>query len=160
MEAFKAELKIIGVNPFVYVPCEVLTNIFIQASKDKGYIPIYGTINAVPYKQTLVKFKGAWRLYINTKMLKNSTKRIGETIDISVEYGPADRPIKPHQKFEKALVENEKAKFVFDRLSASRRQEIVRYISFLKTEESVDRNIIKAVDFLLGKGRFVGIGKP
>jgi hypothetical protein len=160
MEKFKAEIKIIGVNPFVFIPFEVLTNIFIQANKDKGYIPVCGTINAESYKQTLVKFNGAWRLYINTKILKNSTKRIGENIDITIEYDSSDRTIKPHPKFEKALKANKKAKIVFDNLIPSKRHEIVRYISFLKKEESIDRNIIKAIDFLLGKGRFVGRDKP
>jgi hypothetical protein len=160
MEKFKAEIEIIGVNPFVFVPDKVLTSIFTQAGKDKGYIPICGTINGEPYRQTLVKFSGAWRLYINTKMLKNSPKRIGETIKITVEFDSAGRTIKPHPKFEKSLKENENAKIMFDRLRPSRQHEIVRYISFLKTEESVDRNIIKAIDFLLGKGRFVGRDKP
>lgn len=34
MEKFKVEFKIIGVNPFVFIPDEVLNNIFIQANKD------------------------------------------------------------------------------------------------------------------------------
>jgi hypothetical protein len=75
MEKFNAEIKIIGVNPFIFVPAKVLRAIFKQAGR-------------------------------------------------------------------------------------SRQQEIVRYISFLKTEESIDRNILRAIDFLTGKGRFVGRGKP
>jgi hypothetical protein len=160
MEKFEAEIKIIGVNPYVMVPVNVLTHIFNQAGKNKGYIPICGTINSEPYKQTLVKFNGIWRLYINTKMLKNSPKRIGETIEITVAFDPTNRIIKPHPTFEKLLNENEKAKSMFDSLPPSRQHEIVRYISYLKKEESVDRNIIKAIDFLLGKGRFVGRDKP
>lgn len=160
MEKFKAEIEIIGVNPFVFVPHNVLTCIFNQAGKDKGRIPICGTINSRVYRQTLVKFKGEWRFYINTKMLKNSPERIGETIEITVEFDPADRTIMPHPKFEKALNENEKAKKVFENLRPSRQFEIIRYFSFLKTEESVDRNIFKAIDFLLGKSRFVGRDKP
>lgn len=160
MDKFMAELEIIGVNPFVHVPHHILLNIFNQSGKNKGFIPIHGTINSAPYQQTLVRFKGIWRLYINTKMLKNSPKRIGEEIEITVEFDPRDRSIVPHPKFLKAMDENEKAKIVFDSLSPSGQTEIIRYIANLKTEESVDRNVIKAVDFLLGKGRFVGRDHP
>ena len=156
MNRFKAELQIIGVNPYVFVPAEVLSEIFIQAQKDKGTIPIRGTVNKKPYKQTLVRFKGEWRLYINLKMLTNSPKRIGETIEITIEFDPVKRVIKPHPKLVKALKENNKAKLAFDNLRPSLRLEIVRYISRLKTEESVDKNIPKAIGFLLGKGEFVG----
>jgi hypothetical protein len=38
MEKFRAEIEIIGVNPFIFVPGKVLTSIFHQAGKDKGYI--------------------------------------------------------------------------------------------------------------------------
>jgi Bacteriocin-protection, YdeI or OmpD-Associated/Domain of unknown function (DUF1905) len=160
MENFKATLDIIGVNPFVFVPKEILSAIYIQAGKDKGTIPIHGTINSTPYKQTLVKFSGDWRLYINLKMLSNSTKRIGEILDITIEVDHSDRSIKIHPKLETALLENEDAKLVFDNLRPSKQLEIVRYIANLKSEESVDRNITRAIDFLLGNGRFVGRDKP
>ena len=55
---------------------------------------------------------------------------------------------------------NPAAKDVFDDMAPSRRKEIVRYIDGLKTEESVDRNVRRALDFLLGKGRFVGRERP
>ncbi|MCB0523292.1 MAG: YdeI/OmpD-associated family protein [Saprospiraceae bacterium] len=49
---------------------------------------------------------------------------------------------------------------IFDALPASRRKEIVRYIANLKTEESVERNVSRAIGFLLGKERFIGRDKP
>ena len=157
---FKAEIELIGINPFVFVPNEILAGIFKQAGKDRGPIPICGTINTKPYRQTLVKFSGEWRLYVNTTMLLNSPKRIGEIIEITIGYDPSDRIVKPHPTFEKALMENKEAKTKFDCLQPSLQLEIVRYISFLKTEESIERNILKAVNFLLGKGRFIGRDKP
>jgi hypothetical protein len=160
MHQFKAAIEIIGVNPFVFVPEKILAAVFKQAEKNKGYIPIRGAVNHKPYRQTLVKFKGEWRLYINMIMLKNSPKRIGETIDVSIEFDPAERTITPHPKLVKALNDNPAAKTKFSSLSPSRQHEIVRYISFLKTEESVDKNVVKAIDFLLEKGRFVGRDKP
>lgn len=160
MDTFKAELEIIGINPFVYVPDEILHRLFVQAGKSKGPIPIHGAINGKPYQQTLVKFKGAWRLYVNLTMLDDSPKRIGETITVTVAYDPRPRTIAPHPKLVKALAENEAAKAVFDGLSPSLRKEIIRYIANLKTEASVDRNVTRAINFLLGKERFIGRERP
>jgi len=36
----------------------------------------------------------------------------------------------------------------------------MRYLSFLKTEESLDRNITRAINFLLSKEQFIGRDKP
>ncbi len=160
MYKFRAEIEIIGVNPFVYVPNNILLQIFSQAGKDKGHIPIKGTINNKPYKQTLVKYSGEWRLYINTNMLKKSPKRIGEVIDITVNFDAENREIETPEKFSKALDENEEAKTVFNRLSTSRKLEIVRYLANLKTEQTREKNIQRAINFLLGKERFVGRDKP
>jgi uncharacterized protein YdeI (YjbR/CyaY-like superfamily) len=58
------------------------------------------------------------------------------------------------------LVENPAAKAVFDGLRPSRQREIVRYIASLKSPASVERNVARAVAFLIGQGRFVGLAKP
>lgn len=160
MHKFKAILEIIVGNPFVHLPVEVLENIFQKAKKRKGHIPVRGTINGKKYQQTLVKYSGDWRLYINMIMLKNSPKRIGEEIEVEIEFDPNDRTIVSHPKWVKALLENEEANEVFGSLSVSKQKEIIRYISNLKTEQSVDRNVIRAINFLLGKERFVGREKP
>lgn len=160
MNHFKAELRIIDGNPFVFVPEALLGELFVQAGKTKGPIRIRGKVNDEPFQQTLVKYRGEWRLYINMKMLPNSPRRIGEVIAVSVEYDPNDRSIEPHPKLVLALEENEQARSVFESLSPSSKKEIVRYISNLKSEESVDRNVKRAIRFLLGEGRFVGRDSP
>lgn len=157
---FDALLEIIGINPFVFVPAEILERIFISSGKRKGFIPVLGTVNGKPYKQTLVRYSGEWRLYINTTMLKNSPKRIGERIEISIDYDPESREVAPPERFLLALTQNPAANIVFEKLTPSRKLEIVRYLAHLKSEESLDKNIEKAVKFLLGQGRFVGRDSP
>ena len=98
MNSFTARIALIGINPFVFVPQEILNHLFKKAGKDKGKIPVKGTVNQLPYRQTLLKYSGEWRLYINMEMLKNSPKRIGETIAVTIEFDSSDRSIKPHEK--------------------------------------------------------------
>lgn len=160
MQGFKAKLQIIGINPFVFVPKEILTKIFSDSKKSKGQIPVFGTVNEKNYTQTLLRYKGDWRLYINTTMLPNSPKKIGEVIEVTIQFDPGDRAIKPHPKLSKALKENREASKVFTSLSPSKQKEIIRYISFLKTDKSIDANVNKAIGFLLEKNKFIGRNKP
>ncbi len=153
---FKATLNIIGINPFVFVPEQILLSLFKAAGKDKGFIPIRGTVNGVPYEQTLVRYSGEWRLYINTTMLPDSPKRIGESIDVTIEFDPRDRTLQPHPDLTAALAQNKQAEARFQQLSPSHRKEIIRYISAVKTDETRRKNIEKAIGFLLGKNPFVG----
>jgi len=158
-KSFSAKIDIIGINPFVHVPEKILNWLFKQANKHKGPIPIKGFINDSPYKQTLVKYGGEWRLYINTTMLKDSPKRLGETIKLTIEFDPDDRTIPMHPGLKKALLNNKEANARFNGLPPSRRHEIVRYISSLKTTASIEKNIERAINFLTGKGKFVGRDK-
>lgn len=157
---FLETIKIIGINPYVSVPEEILSKIFAAANKEKGPIPICGNVNGKPYLQTLVKYAGEWRLYINTLMLENSPKRIGEKIQISVAFDPIERIINMHPLLEKALEKNQNANSVFENLPPSRKKEIIRYISNLKSEEKIKENVAKAIKFLEGKERFVGRDQP
>jgi hypothetical protein len=150
MHTFTAALEIIGVNPFVQVPEEILADIFVQA----------GTVNGLPYQQTLVRYAGLWRLYINLLMLVNSPRRIGEVLAVTIDYNPAPAPVLACPAFEKTLAETPEAQEVFGRLSPSRQHELVRYLARLKGEETLVRNLERAVGFLLGKNRFVGRDYP
>lgn len=158
--SFKASLEIIGINPFVFIPNEILIQLFSAYGKDKGHVPVCGKINEKLYTQTLIKYQGEWRLYINTIMLKNSPKRIGEEISVEIQIDTTDRTLTPHPKLVRALNENPTAKEVFENLTPSKQKEIIKYISFLKSEKSIDENIEKAIGFLLGKNRFIGRDKP
>lgn len=161
IHTFTAVIDLIGINPFVSVPERILKSIFEAAGKDKGPVPVKGTINKVPYTQTLVRFRGDWRLYINTSMLVNSPQRIGEKIHLTIAYNDIAAPeIKPPAEFEQALRKDKEAKLVYDTLAPYLRKEINQYLSGLKTQESIHKNITRALNFLKGKERFIGRDKP
>lgn len=154
--SFNATIELIGINPFVFVPEKILDSLFKTAGREKGPIPICGTINGKTYRQTLVKYRNEWRLYINTSMLSNSPRRIGEKIAISIAFDHESREIAMPEAFTKALKKNKAAALAFEKLTPSRQKEIVRYLANLKTTESQERNILKALGFLTGGERFAG----
>lgn len=157
---FKAKIEIIGVNPFVFLPEPALKEIFKQAGKEKGKIPVKMKIDGHEFTQTLVKWKGAWRLYLNMPMRRAAQKDVGDVAEFEIVYDPIERVFPIHPKFEKALQKNKQAREIFNSLRPSLQLEINRYFSFLKTEETIDRNVERAIQFLLGKGRFVGRDTP
>lgn len=160
MHRFTSSLDIVGVNPFVHLPEEILSALIGSHGKAKGPIPVRGTVNGKAYTQTLVRYQGLWRLYINMKMLSNSPKRIGESIEVTIEYDAAERTINMPAKLRSALEKSPKATKTFEKLPPSRQKEIVRYIANLKSEDAIDRNVEKAIGFLMGKNRFVGRDQP
>jgi hypothetical protein len=159
MQSFTAEIFIIGVNPYVLLPEEVLDNLFVEAGRHKGPIPVKGLINGNEFRQTLVRFSGKWRLYINGVMRKAAGIDVGDMADILIEFDSMPRKILMHDSLKLALEADKEAFIAFSRLSPSRQNEIIRYISYLKTEESVNRNIERAIQHLLGAERFVGRDK-
>ena len=100
-KSFTATLEIIGINPFVFVPEEILEEIFNESGRNKSPIAVKGTVNGKEFKQNLMKYLGEWRLYVNLIMLKNSPKRIGEVIEVVLEYDDSDRSISIHPQLEK-----------------------------------------------------------
>lgn len=90
---FDAKIEIIGINPFVFVPDAILQNLFKLAGKDKGHIPVKGIINGSPYRQTLVRYSGAWRLYIN-----HNTEKFAKTDWRNCNYQHFIRHRKPNNR--------------------------------------------------------------
>jgi hypothetical protein len=160
MKSFSTKIDKIGINPYVLLPKEILNYLFAEAGKEKGHIPVKIIINDQPFIQTLVKYSGKWRLYLNGPMRKAAGKDVGDMLAVTIDYDATDRTVPIHTKFEAALSKNQKAKTVFDKLPPYLQKEISRYLHNLKTEESIDRNIKKAINFLLGKERFIGRDKP
>lgn len=153
---FTAKLDIIGINPFVFIPDEILDEIFGTSGKNKSPIPVKGTVNGKGFRQNLMKYLGDWRLYINITMLENSPKRIGEMLEISVEFDDSERTVSIHPDLEKAIKENSLVLENFENLTHSRKSELIRYINNLKTETSIQRNIEKIISHLKGEADFFG----
>jgi Domain of unknown function (DUF1905)/Bacteriocin-protection, YdeI or OmpD-Associated len=160
VQSFKAKIDIIGINPFVLVPDNVLKSIFKEAQKERGPIPVSGTLDTFPFRQTLVKYGGFWRLYLNTPMRKAIDKDVGDLVQVKVQHDTQERITPMHPKLLAALEQNQKANLIFLSLSPHRQKEIMRYINHLKTEFTIDKNVTKVIQFLLGKERFVGRDRP
>lgn len=156
---FTNTILIIGVNPHVIPPPSALEVLFQIAGRNKGPIPVRIVVDGHPFQQTLVHYAGDWRLYLNGPMLKATKKKVGDRVRIEMSYEPDRQPVPMPEELKRALTKNKAALREFQKLAPSLRLEIVRYIARLKNPGTVTRNTQRAIDFLLGKGRFVGRDK-
>lgn len=150
MVKFRSKIYVIGINPVVDPPERVLRSILAEAGKDKGPIPVRGTINGAEFVQTLVKYAGAWRLYINGIMLKDSGTALGERIEVEIEFDPRPRDVPMNVELAAALKANKTAKRAFESLAPSRQKEILRYIGSLKSTDTIAKNVDRVISQLSG----------
>jgi hypothetical protein len=148
MKSFSSKIIKLGINLCVDVPSTVLRALQIQSGKEKGPIPVQGTLNGKPFVQTVVRYQGKPRLYINGPMLKATTLRVGDVAKVKIEYDPVSRSIRMYPLLAKALSKNRKAKAAFDQLSPSRKQEILRYLRSMKTEATLIKNVERVISHL------------
>ena len=151
MPRFNSTIYKIGINPVLDPPERVMKILFGQAGRSRGPIPVRGTINGAEYRQTLGKYEGSWRLYVNGPMIKSSGVKVGDEVKINVEFDPEPRDVEMSKQLAYALRQDEIAKAAFEELSPSRRKEILRYLGALKTEPSIQRNIERILHHLRGE---------
>lgn len=160
MFRFTQTIAIIGINPYVVPPEKVLALLFDKAGKKTSPIPVKILINGKTFKQHLVRYQGSWRLYLNGPMRTLAGRETGDSISLHIDFDPISRTTKMPPTLQKALKDNPDAHAVYKRIPPSLQKEIKRYILQLKTERSVQRNVQKAIGFLLGKERFIGRDFP
>jgi hypothetical protein len=160
MHSYSAKISRIGINPYVLIPPVILKEIFKQANKTKGPIPVRGELNDHSFIQTLIRYSGKWRLYLNGPMRKGANADVGDIVAVKIEFDPRTRENLMPANLVAALNKNKKAKDAFFKLAPSRQKEIMRYIGNLKSQEAIDKNVKRAIHFLTGKERFVGRDRP
>ena len=152
---FRAVIKIHGVNPYVLVSAERASK--LQSNWRKP-MPVLVQINGQPEEPWPINMMpigdGGFRLYLHDKVRKASNTGVGERVDLEVRFdgeykgGPAH--LMP-MWFRAALGENSVARKNWEALIPSRRKEILRYFSALKSAEARERNLARALRVLSGK---------
>jgi hypothetical protein len=149
--SFDATIAIIGINPYVLVPPRQLQALLTAAGRYKGPIPLKVRVGEKELNQNLVKYQGAWRLYLNMPMRRAAGKDVGDRVRVGVAFDPAPRIEPVPRKLVLALANDSKARTTFRGLSPSRRKEICRCLKGLKTAASLERNIETLMRHLRGR---------
>ena len=145
MPRFSATIYKLGINPVVDPPERVLNSLFKRAGRTKGPIPVRGKLNGTEFRQTLVKYSGAWRLYVNGLMLNASGARVGDKVRLEIEFDESPPEVGMPDALAKAFSKNRLARKAFDGLTPYRQKEILRYIGSLKSRDAIEKNVEKII---------------
>jgi len=157
---FRATIDIVDGNPFVSVSAPRARR--LRAGWKKP-MPVLVQINGEPepaWKINLMPVgDGRFSLYLHGIVRKASATKVGDRVDVDVRFNAAYRNGPQHPLpawFRGPLERSRKAKASWDALIPSRKKEILRYFSGLKSAEARERNLAKALHVLTGKpGRFM-----
>lgn len=154
-EHFKAKIYKTGINWCVDVPIKITEHMIA----DKGYIKVKGQINNFDFAKTLVPVKNApYRLFVNLIMMKGGKTALGEVASFDLEQENnkvvKEYPI-PNLLIE--LLDKNKLTDDFKNLTSSRKKGILKYLSYIKTEEIMRKNIDNLVKQLKNKEKNVRI---
>jgi hypothetical protein len=157
---FTATIKIRGINPFILV----------SASRAKAIkpgwrkpLPVLVRINGKPEKAWRINMMpvgdGSFYLYLHGNVRKASGTTVGDRVRVEIEFDASYRSGPQHRLppwFNQALTANPPALKNWKSLVPSRKKEILRYLTALKSTEARARNLDKVVRMLSGEtGRYV-----
>jgi hypothetical protein len=144
--SFEAVINKRGINPYISVPEDVSTFF------GRGNIPVKGKINSFPIIATLVPVKPQGHiLYVNGEMRSMAKVGVGDRIKVVLERDRQNRDLPIPEKLKEALANNPTAKEAWEKLPPSHKKEFLSYLNFLKSPESLERNVEKIVKILLEK---------
>lgn len=152
---FKAKIYKTGINWCVDVPNEITELL----PAEKGRIYIKGKINGFDFTKTLMPVKnGLYRLFVNQAMMKGGKTALGEVATFEIEQDNQkvnkEYPV-PFQLLER--LEKEGLTTAFDCLTPSRKKDILKYLNYVKTEETLLKNIEKIITQLKKKEKHIRI---
>lgn len=151
MYRFSSEIFIIGINPYVPIPKSILDSLLADAKKATGPIPVTGTLNTKSFTQTIVKYAGEWRLYLNGPMRIAANIDVGDIAHVELQYDTHVREELLPQELSVRFETDMAAKNAFMQLPKYRQKEILRYLNTMKSAESLKRNVEKVIQHLHGK---------
>ena len=157
---FLAVIQIHGINPYVLVSAKRASQLKPDWRKP---MPVLVQLNGKPDEPWAINMMpigdGSFRLYLHETVRKASNSGVGDQVQVDLLFDPKYKGGPAHTMpvwFRAALGQNPAAKTNWQALPPSRKKEILRYFSFLKSAESRERNLARGLRVLSGEpGRFM-----
>ncbi len=151
---FTGNIDIREGNPYILVTKKHVTAIKFGWKKP---LPVLVQINGKPDDPWRINMMpvgdGRFYLYLHGDVRKASNTKVGDTVKVDLSFDSEYRSGPRHSMpewFSSALDKNPRAKKNWKALIPSRQKEILRYFSWLKSQEAKDRNLKRALKVLSG----------
>lgn len=142
-DKFEATIYKVGINLCVDVP-KAITDIM---KPHKGYIKVKGNINGFKFSKNLVPVKDSpYRLFVNIPMLKGGNTGLGETAEFEITQDFSnEKKNYPVPDLLRNELKEKRLEREFNNLTDSRKNEILKYLNYLKTEKTLKKQIEKLI---------------
>jgi Bacteriocin-protection, YdeI or OmpD-Associated/Domain of unknown function (DUF1905) len=142
VHVFSAKIYKVGIIRFVDVPPEVSRTIGGAAAN----VAVFGKVEGIPVRTTLVsRGKGLYRMAIHGDIRKSLHVDSGAVVEIAIERDEESRePVLP-PALVLALRHSSKAQAVFRSMTTALRRQVVRYLTSVKQQPTLERRVTKLV---------------
>ena len=143
---FSGRIYQVGMIRYVDVPAD------ISKRFDGGaHVPVAGEVEGVPLRTTLVsRGKGAYRLAIHGDIRKKLRVDAGAVVEVAIARDERSREPALPPSLVLALRNAPGAQQKFRAMTTALRRQIVRYLTAVKTQETLERRVTKFIARLEG----------
>lgn len=137
-QVFSGKIYKVGIIRYVDVPLDVSRTIGVGAT----HVPVIGEVGGVPLRTTMVsRGKGCYRLAIHGDIRKKLKADAGAVVEIAVRRDEEPRePVLP-PALVLALRNAPEAQAEFRRITTALRREVVRYVTSVKQQSTLERRV-------------------
>ncbi|HXC46945.1 MAG TPA: YdeI/OmpD-associated family protein [Candidatus Sulfotelmatobacter sp.] len=141
IQVFAASIYKVGLIRYVDVPREVSKRFGSAA-----HVPVTGTVEGVPVRTTLVsRGKGAYRMAIHSEIRKKLRVDCGAVVEIAIQLDEESREPELPPALVLALRNAPKAQRRFRGITTALRRQIVRYLTAVKSQETLELRVSRFV---------------
>jgi hypothetical protein len=152
---FTAHIKLRGINPFVLVNARRANTLKPGWRKP---LPVLVRLNGKPASAWRINMMpvgdGSFFLYLHGDIRKASGAAVGDRVNVEIEFDASYRSGPQHRMprwFKEALAANPLVQENWKALVPSRKKEILRYLSRLKSPAAQERNLTRIIKVLSGE---------
>jgi hypothetical protein len=133
---------------FIRLPPEVLITL-----GQRKRAPVKVTLKATTYRTTIAVYGGRSYIGVRREVRETAGVTAGERLTVGLEYDAELRTVDLPQTLRARLEADAKAAAAFEKLSHTRKKEVVDWLSGAKLPETQRRRIAQVMAMLRGSGR-------
>jgi hypothetical protein len=142
MEVFSGKIYKVGLIRYVDVPGEASKAL----SATEPHVPVCGEVEGVPLRTTMVSRGNAlYRLAIHSDIRKRLRVDTGAVVEVAIERDEETREPTLPPALVLALRNSPKAQSAFRKMTTALRRQIVRYITSVKQQSTLERRVASMV---------------
>lgn len=139
---FAGQIYKVGLIRYVDVPADVS----LALGKGVATVPVCGTVEGLPLRTTMVsRGKGCYRLAIHGDIRKKLRMDAGAIVEVALERDGESREPSLPPALVMALRQSPAAQAKFRALSTALRRQIVRYLTAVKHQATLERRVAKFI---------------